>query len=298
MKIAKKLILIILLFSSISVFAVEAKKVIPNILFREYKQSSFGKLPKLSVEELVPVISNLEISSEYANEFDIMTDTEDLEGMSNVYRFHDFTGDGIEDLVYNGYVGGNEEMLFVLWEKQNGKFRIAGVNWGEIAKIFLELNNNKIYSFAIISGLCCDGSIGDIKIFSPLFKEDNLTYTEKYRYRFFVWTSFPDGYKIISEKRFQIKIDSCCLRGSTKTDNEYDKELSNFEDMPVYGNIIARLKKGSTGTAYAKFQDKSKNLWWFVALDTNARVTYNRFYRDTCAYKCGWIDTKFLDTIE
>jgi hypothetical protein len=297
MKIFKKTIFIIILFSSLSVFAVEAKKEITDILFREYKQISFEKLPKSSVEELVTIIPNLEISSEYANEFDIMTDTEYFEGISNVYRLHDFTGDGIEDLIYNGYVG-SEEMFFALWEKQNNKFRIAGITWGEIAKIFLESTNNKIYSFALISGLCCDGFVGDIKTFSPVFKAGNLTYMEKYSYRFFVWTSFPDEYEVISKKRFQIKTDSCSLRDSPETDNKYNKELSGFEDMPVYGNIIAKLAKGSTGTAYAKFQDELENLWWFVALDTNARATYKRFYRDTCAYKCGWIDTKFLDIIE
>ncbi len=242
------------------------------------------------------ITPNLEIIPGYDVEFNIITERMCSELESTCSRFCDFTGDGIDDLIYSNYVGG-EEMLTVIWEKQDTMYRIAGSAWGEIAKILVDTNSNH-YSFVIVSGLCCDGFIADIKVYSPILKNDNLNYIEKYRYRSFGKSFSVDNYEIIQKKRLLVNKDTCCLRSCPKVDNEYDKEISDFEDMPVYGNIIARLKEGGMGTAYAKFKDESENLWFFVALDTNARVTYNRFYRDTLANKCGWIEDRFLEFVE
>ncbi|MEJ2355195.1 MAG: hypothetical protein P8Y62_04745 [candidate division WOR-3 bacterium] len=297
MKIAKKQIFIIILFSSPSVFAVEAKKEIPDILFHEYQQISFDSLPKLDSLKLHSIISRLEPFPEYAYEFDIITSRMESGPESTCSRFYDFTGDGVDDIIFNNHVAG-EEKLFVLWGKQDTMYRIVGFTGGEISKILVDATNEIKYTFVVVSDLCCDSELGSIKIFSPEFEDNRLKYKESKRYEFFKWTNFPDSYERVPKGKFHVKYDSTCLRMSPEINDKYNGPYDDFDNKPLYGNIIAKLEKGGIGTVYAKFQDESQNLWWFVTMDANAKFVYDYQSRDSSACKCGWIDTKFLEIVE
>ncbi len=297
MKITKKFIFIILLFLSLSVFAVEAKKEIPDILFHEYQQISFDSLPKPDSVKLRSVISELETFSEYAYQFDIITSRMESGPESTCSRFYDFTGDGVDDIIFNNHVGG-EEKLFVLWEKKDTMYRISGFHWGEIVKILVNSTNGKNYTFVIVSDLCCDSEIGSIKIFSAELEDNRIKYPESKKYEFYAWTDFPDNYESIPQKKFHVKSDSTCLRMSPETNNEYNGPYYDFDHMPLYGNIIAKLAKDGMGIIYAKFRDESGNLWWFVTINAKAKLLYDYQSRDSSACKCGWIDARFLEVVE
>ncbi len=297
MKIVEKPIFIILLFSSFPIFAVEAKKEIPEILFHEYNQIAFDSLPEMSIEKFDSIRNILEISPEYAYTFETVLHPEYSEWLPMKYKLLDFTNDGNNDLIYNG-AGAGEERLCILWENCIDKFKIGAVLGGDIAKILVDSTNGANYTFVVVFGLCCDSELGSIKVLSPGFKGNRLKYIESKIYEFFKWTDFPDNYERIPQKNFHVKSDSTCLRMSPEVNNKYNGPYDDFDNKPLYGNIIAKLAKGGTGTVYAKFQDKSQNLWWFVTMDANAKFVYDYQSRDSSACKCGWIESIFLEIIE
>lgn len=107
--------------------------------------------------------------------------------------------------------------------------------------------------------------------------------------------ALPD--KRMPTKRFVVRNDKYKLREQPVIDDKHDEQESDFEGMPIYGNALAEFGKGSKGEAIAEKPDETGRVWWFVIMDGDAKVEYDRFYGDQKASKAGWMSSRFLEVL-
>lgn len=254
----------------------------------EYSKDSYlvDDLYYLSNIDAAPLIKYLEIP----DEFPILKkslENIDTDYAGAIFYNFDFTGDGIDDLIYSSNFGA-EERHTVFWAKEKDSYRFIQFVWGSLEKLFRK-HNNKPYSLIIVSGFCCGSFIGDYTIYQPDFKNKKLFYSKKKNFKVFLDLEKP--VIVIPPITFQITNKPKYLRLSPRIDNSVDTVLS------LLGNIIAEFKIGSKGTAISLKKDSLKN-WWFVIMDTSSQTLKSNFYDDKYSHKVGWMSSENLKIID
>ena len=216
-------------------------------------------------------------------------------GLSN-FKIMDFSNDGNDDIIYSGWGSFREERITLLWERAEKNYRLVDYMDGEISAIDI-YNKSVPYSFIAYSALCCGAYIGTITHYIPDFTSGRLQYKVSKKIRYYDDMKLPQDLRLIPQRRFRIAPTKYRLRSSPEILDEFDENFSARENYPVYGNILAELVSGVKGLALAEFSDGDK-IWWLVLIDQNSEHAYNRFYDDEDAYKCGWMSSRYLETLE
>lgn len=207
---------------------------------------------------------------------------------SKQFRKIDINGDGEMDIVFSTD-GCSDEILNLIWIKQKNYYKFAKFHWGTIVRVFRNISNS--HSLLIRSGYCCAGIVGSYKLYDPSNKDLHRFMENQYTTICEFWgTQFPKE-KTMSIP-FHTNRDKAQLRTSHELLNTLDTLRGEFEEMAVYGNIIAEYANKSTGKILNEFVDANSERWYFVLMDAKDFIGYNRFYNTHFSFKCGWMNSK------
>jgi len=267
-----------------------------NFVFPSDNQITQSQFTQLTAPELNKIQNSLELPVEYCLDHVKMRIKDNMiEEWLGSFKKYDFSGDGIDDLLFISYCGG-EEYRNYFWVNKDNKYYYSGLMEGTIVKLY-RTPDSKSFSAVTRSGYCCLGYIGSIDLFTPEIKDGILKYKLQKRIKEFGNASISVPDKRMSSKRFIVKNDKYKLREHPVIDDKYDEYGSDFEGKPVYGNTLAEFTKGSKGIAIAEKPDNTGRVWWFVLMDEDANAIYSRFHDDANASKAGWMSSIFLEVI-
>jgi hypothetical protein len=275
-------------------FAVHAQDdfKMANLVYPSENQITQAQLTPLTAVELKEIQNSLELPTENCLDHVKMKIEDDSieEYLWGFYKY-DFSDDGIDDLIFISYCGGEEYQNFI-WIKKDNKFYYSGLLWGTLVKVY-RAQDLKALSVVTRGGWCCSGYVGYINLYTPSSYNQVTKYSLEKSVREFGGITLPD--KRIPAKRFVVKNDKYKLREQPIINDKYDEQKSEFERKPVYGNTLAEFGKGSKGEAIAEKTDETGRVWWFVIMAPDAKATYNRFYGNQKASKAGWMSSRFLE---
>ncbi len=84
------------------------------------------------------------------------------------------------------------------------------------------------------------------------------------------------------------------LRFSPEVNNE--PRILIFEEVP--GNAVALFPKGSKGWAWAEYRDNKGDIWWYVEMEPNEKITQSIVYSRSSKLRCiGWMKAQYLQRI-
>ena len=264
----------------------------PTLVFGQLKEYLMGKEPDLQSWSQGTDNSSAIRKIQSQGLFDDYLVGDDL--ASNCYVV-DFDADGINDLLYFGYLGG--ESLGLVFFKNDGQ---------EYSKIF-EVMGNLVYlsefkmytplSFAVNHYGCC-ASINDVlEYYTPT----NIDVEFKYQL----------SQKIAHIKGMLFPVDGFIDPIAFKTVNpEYkmrlkpiiDDDQSFHPDYPMPGNTIAIYPAGSLGTAIATKTDETGRVWYFAIMKNNIEpiknILFKGYNNDQSYFSMGWISSRFVEELK
>jgi hypothetical protein len=291
----KSKINVVLLISSIvllnSGIYSQNKKDLIDLLFRANEITSTANMGTCNTKD----ISLLEKSSHlFPNEpeaWPMKTAWKEKDYKS--FKLFDFTGDGKIDLIYSGYFG-SEECLNYLWVQTEKGFSFIGEIGGDIK--FMRNSKNDMFTIVSRCNYSSDGNRFGNFIQYKIEKNKN-------NYKIVILENIQEYLDIyipqqrIDESKILITKDNSSLRSGLSNIDSIDKDESAFYSMPVYGNLLAKINKGSIGLVIAKENDKKGDAWYLVLFNSNTKVTYTRFNKTNEGKILGWINSKFTKFI-
>lgn len=293
------LILLLIVFCSQNVFA-----NIFDLLFPDREKLTSSSQQIINVDELqtiiplleIPAKSNSDSASNYLNwavQTAIKYSTNlDSENNNAIFFKYDLNSDGEDDIIFNGNIGPPEDVIFI-WQNVGGKYKFICTYRGNVES-FLKNENSNLLSVIIVSENCCASYVNEISVVSPKLKENIISFNLSERFKNFIALEYPIGTKIITPIKFSTLNENYRMRSKPSIDDTLYQNSIAFESATIPGNIISEFNVGSTGVAIASFTDEDNRIWWLVKMDVNMKTSYNLFYNDEGAHKCGWMSSKYL----
>ncbi|MDO5968457.1 hypothetical protein Q4Q35_01425 [Flavivirga aquimarina] len=216
-----------------------------------------------------------------------------LENMDK-YHLFDINNDNINELIFNGWNGGEGEMVVIY--KLIGEHYEENQNFfGRIVDIIqTEPNQTKlmIYDYA-----CCGGYVDNIETFNYNSKKQQFEIVNSVAK--IDLTTIPTD--LIKPIKFEIRNTPYNLRylpeiAAGPKDGEYDFNAIQGQ------NIAAIYKTGDTGTVYAESKDSTGRVWWFVVMDSKPDSGETLYYDGNNHiedYKpIGWLSSRYVEIID
>ena len=249
----------------------------------------FSVFPSYSRNELESLQNNIEIPKKDPRYGCEITQSSLFD---SVYRYKfikiDFNGDGQSD-IFCSTEHCADEIISYAWIKVNNSYKYVNRYVGTILRAVKTKSNG--YKLLTKYGYCCGGYVGNYELIDPsdtnkywFINRQPTVYCE------FIDTQFPK--ELVAPKPFITITDRAQLRTSHEVNNFLDSSISRFEEIAVYGNLVAEYVIKSTGKILSGFTDNNGDLWYFVLMDGKNLIGYNRFYRAQYAFKCGWMNSK------
>lgn len=248
-----------------------------------WAQVELRSFDSTDLERIFPVIKNLPFRTK-------------SDALNHLDFFHliDFNNDYRIDVLYNGWTGGEGEMLQII-ENSGDKFEIIQTIYGSVQD--LRFKNNKITEIEILDYACCAGYVDHLQ----LWKKDGTTnFIGVNDLALIVGTYIPSD-QFENPIKFRVINDRYNMRIEPEIKNL--KENSNDFD-PIDGqNISASFTTGDTGTAIAKKVDETGRVWWLVIMDMMPNPQFPKLFyegnNDIFSYKpVGWISSRYVEKIE
>ena len=219
----------------------------------------------------------------------------DFSDLENDLHIIDFNGDGLDDIIYNGYLCSEAEYI-IIYINTGKSFTKIFTETQQIHK--MEIKNGKVYQLYIRDGGCCCDYIGINKIFSVDYNAalPKISPISKMQYVNNSVEKYPSHYfdKYI---KFEVLNNKYNIRFSPVIDDSTEVGYCGIEEN---GNSLGKLKSGSIGYALAESVDSTGRIWWFVAIEPTSEIYKSIYYDDTISpdtYKLGWISSRFVKEI-
>ncbi len=243
---------------------------------REYDWSKIEK--QLSDSEIKELINRIKPQFEYYFQRNFHRDT-----FIEKIHFVNLNGDDKIDLIFNGYSGGESDIIKFFIQK-NSEFS----KWFEIFQypLDIKIKENRITEITTIDYGCCDSYMTTISKYKINEKEKLISETA-----FVNWTDMIGTY--IKPIRFEIINKKYYLRDSPFIDN--NKEHPRFDNK---GNIIGELTKGQKGIAFKQEKDSIGTIWWLIETEPLDSLQHSYFYDNKIKTSyIGWISSNYVKTI-
>jgi len=218
------------------------------------------------------------------------------EKAASQFRQIDFSGDGVPDLVLSVPAYGEEYTTF-LWVKVDSMYKFCAALWGSPDAILRD-STSGAYSMVLVSGYCCAGTIGDYTLFVPSIAAGKLSYSPKEIIRECDDTQLPK-YRLAS-RPFALPDSLNIIRLWPDEYNDLDTDRT-FGDDTAWGNILAKIPRGSRGFALAQQTDTFGIRWTFVVLQPSVQPLYTMMYQSAASSEygigsqmAGWIEEDSL----
>jgi hypothetical protein len=270
-----------------------AQSNVADILFSDSHSVNYQDVRQCTLREVLPLRKFVMRDASWRSS---CHDSLSLEGDSSsltLFRFVDFSGDGVNDLIYTSYCMSETQMNF-LWRRVDDSLHFVGSCIGTLLYLYRS-NVLEPYSLVVVTGYCCAGYVGDYDSYRCEEATNSLRHEPLLTVREFDETVFPKTK--MTPIAFVVAQEGYRLRSSPMIVDSVDTLASEHEEVEVRGNTLARFTKGSKGIAVAKQTDSTGRVWWFVIMDRKARTIYSRFYGDSQASVCGWMSSRFLSRL-
>jgi hypothetical protein len=260
-----------------------------DLFFPLNKEFEWTNFEKQDQELKTRFINNL------PDDFEFYTQYGDMSNFETGLHVVDFNADGLNDIIFTGYFGGEAENILIF------------INTGQsFAKIFTEtrkihkivFEKGKVQKMYIQDGGCCCEYLLTNKIFSVDYSSElpKINLISQMQYLNNSIEEYPSSYfeKTI---KFEVLNDKYNIRFSPVID---DTTQVWYCGEPQNGNSLGKIKLGSIGYALAEKIDSTGRIWWFVALHPNSKIYESIYYEDDIrpnSYKLGWISSRFVKEI-
>jgi hypothetical protein len=249
--------------------------------------TEYSVIPIYSPDELNSIIKDIELPTlpNIACQFSQYDFLDSLK--SKQFRKIDINGDEEMDIIFSTN-GCSDEILNLVWIKQQNYYKFIKYHWGTIVRVFKNKNNS--HSLLIRTGYCCGGTVAFYKLFDPSNKDIHRLIDNQFSTICEFWGTQLPKEKTMSKPFLTIR-DKVPLRTSHEVLNLLDSSRCAFYEA-VYGNIIAEYVEKSTGKILSEYTDSIGDHWYFVLMDAKNLIGYNRFYNAYGSFKCGWMNSK------
>ena len=202
----------------------------------------------------------------------------------------DFNCDGIADLVYYGYGGGESNIIIF----PKGDFENKYVETIKLFGNIIEISDNDGFTpltFTLFNYACCGGVVDHVEKYVAVWNNAKFTYELQAKYALYCDVDIPFrrfdkpiAFETINEKYF--------LRL-----NPYINDSIRLDHDEI-GNIFAEYPKGSQGIAITSQTDKTGRIWWFVIMKNNVKPNWSLYVSGDNntfpAYYLGWISSRYV----
>ena len=224
-------------------------------------------------------------------QFFLNPDTFDEEDLIKSLHLIDMNGDGLRDLVFNGFSGGEADYVQFFLNKED-TFLLVFEDMQSITSI--KQHKGKVIKFSVDDPGCCGALLLFEKDYTIDYKNDTFIINKVRQSVLFHDTQKPSQF-FDQPEEFYIGKDTLYLRNSPASINEpFDSFLEQ------YGNIIATYRKGDRGRAIASHIDTSGKKWLFVIMFPESEPLQSIFHNinEFPTFTKGWINSEGIDSIE
>jgi hypothetical protein len=262
---------------------------VPDVL--QPKTNNWGEFETLMSDSIKWQLIN-RIDSELIDEFNEYGYHAPINNLQN-YHVIDFNSDGFYDIIYTGFLGGENEGV-IFFQNYDNEILIEELSkYGTIIELWRDYNFSPV-NFKLFDFSCCGGVIGSIETYLPSSNNElGFHYELSYKLNFIQGTKFPNEFNI-SPVIFKITKEVQQLRCSPRIEDV------EFNDHTLYGNVIAEYSIDTKGMALASEKDSESRLWWFVVIFNNSipiRTKFNQGNNEGLYYSFGWLRNEFLKVI-
>ncbi len=200
---------------------------------------------------------------------------------SEKIHFTDINNDNKIDVIFNGWSGGEPDIIRFFIQSENGFDK-----WFEVLQnpLKIKITNNRVDEIIAIDNGCCDAyqvTISKYKVKDSLKLISQTSYID--------WTDM-NGKNIVPTK-FEITNNTYFIRDAPRIDNETENE--RFETK---GNSIGEFMKGQKGIAYKSRTDSIGRVWWLMESEPLDSLRNSYFYSDNDVKSSyiGWISSRYV----
>lgn len=275
----KPVIIFIFLISFYNSYSQNLSKLDSKFQWADYEYRAFDSS---DIEKVFPVVEN----SPFRSKSDVLKHLD-------FFHLIDYNNDYKIDILYNGWTGGEGEMLQVI-KNTGSDFEIVQTIFGSVKGIKIE--NNKITEIEILDFSCCGGYVDHLQLWTL---NDSSQYAAVNDLALFVGTKIPSQ-TFDKPIKFEIKSERYNMRMWPEI-GEIKENEAPFD--PIDGqNISASFTIGDTGVAIAEKEDNNGRIWWLVIMDQMPSNEYPKLFYDgnnrIQKYKpVGWISSRYVERL-
>jgi len=204
------------------------------------------------------------------------------DGFKDKLHFVDINNDNKIDAIFNGWSGGEPDVIRFFTQTNNGFDE-----WLEVLQNPLEIKiiENRIDEITVIDKGCCDAYQVTISKYKVTDKLNLITQTS-----YIDWTDLKGT--TIKPVKFEIINDTYFIRDEPKIDN-----ITENERFETKGNSIGEFTKGQKGIAYKSRIDSTGRVWWLMESEPLDSLKNSYFYNETKMKSSfiGWISSRFVN---
>jgi hypothetical protein len=226
----------------------------------------------------------------------------------NLRHFHlfDFTGDGVDDVVYSGPwyergpngFGAMEGTRFKLYQVMNGRAVEVMQHYGSLQRIFRGGAGQPV-SFRTVQYGCCSDPEWSIQYYRPVRAGDTVRYEAHGRVMGREGLEMPAAF-MSSPRSFTVNNARYLLRADPGIDTP-PQDDADWDEWAGRGNALAEYGRGARGIALAERTDATGRVWWFVRMDGRTPPVDAQFPEANSEGirmdRLGWMSSRFL-TVE
>lgn len=221
------------------------------------------------------------------------------------FHFVDFSGDGLDDVIYSGawYVrnengfGAREGSHFKLYQVMDGRAVEVMDHHGIIQRIFRGRPGEPA-SFRAVHYGCCADPEWSLDYYRPLRGGDTVRFEGYRKVMAREGVQLPTTF-LPRPRAFTVDNDRYLLRDSPAIDDAAtDANGDDWYRWGGRGNALAEYGRGARGVALAERTDATGRVWWFVRMDGRTPPRDAQFdERNNGGIRLdrlGWMSSRFL----
>jgi hypothetical protein len=219
------------------------------------------------------------------------------------FHFVDFSGDGVDDVVYSGpWYERNENGFnalegtrFKLFQVIGGRAVLVAAYPGAMQRFFRGAAGQPASLRAVVHGCCADPQ-WSMDYLAPERAGDTVRYQPYLRVAGREGIVMPTGF-MERPRRFTVSNDRYLLRESPAIDPPME-DGADWYRWEGRGNALAEYAAGARGIALAEQTDATGRVWWFVRMDgrTGPRDAQFAPLQDDPVRmdRLGWMSSRFV----
>lgn len=261
--------------------------IIPSICFGQLKEFLSRKEPNLT-EWTIKSDNSAELKQLKAEGHldDYLLD----DNHDDDFHLIDFNSDGLLDILFYGYAGGESKMIAFFLNSSNSYQNVFSV-MGKLVFIS-SYDGIQPLSFAINHYGCCASIVDVFEYYTPINNADDFGFQLSTKISFRKGLELPEDY--ITPVAFKTVNAEYKLRSKPNIDNESENPEGSFS-----GNVVAIYPPNSMGTAIAKKTDDTGRVWYLAIMKNNIKPIkedlFKGYNNDVPHHSLGWLSSRYVE---